>query len=68
MFNHVFKWSFSDGKLSQENNVVAWERTSDLGAYRPHTTFCPIAPYGVSQAFSCNKSNTTVVVVLILVP
>ena len=68
MFNHICKRSFNDGTFGEENDVVTWERTSQLEAHRPHATLGTVAPYVVSQAFSCNKSNTTVVVVLILVP
>ena len=68
MVNHVFELSLGNGTLCKEDNIVSGKRTAQLGAYRPHPSFSPVAPNYVSQAFSCNKSNTTVVAVLILVP
>ena len=57
----------NDVLSGHECHIVSGERTSDLATRFPHTTFCLIAPYGVSQFLSSNKSNTTFTVVLLLI-
>ena len=68
MIQHIRERSFGNRALCEENHVVTREGTSELGANRPHAPLSPVAPDGVSQTFSRNKSNTTGMVVLILVP
>lgn len=68
MFNHIFERRLCYGTLCEENDVVTRERSSQLDANSPHAPLRPVAPNGVSQTLSRNKSNTTGMVVLILVP
>ena len=47
-----------------KRDIVSWKRSSHRTACFPHTAFCPISPYGISEFFPRYKSNTTFSVVL----
>ena len=50
-----------------EHDIPTWERSAHLIANAPQTTLSSVAPYGTTELFPCNKSNTTLAVVLICV-
>lgn len=50
----------------KEYNIATGERTAQFPAKGAKAAFCAVAPHGVSQLLTRNKSNTTGLVVLIL--
>ncbi len=64
MRNHVGIYSLGCTFARYERNVVSGKRAANFTANFTHTALRPIAPHRISELFTCNKSNTTIAVVL----
>jgi len=64
---HIVEGSVLYPLTCDEHDVPSWERSAHFMANAPQTTFSSVAPYGTTELFPCNKSNTTLEVVLICV-
>ena len=68
MTHHIVKRCVSNIAPREKNDIITRKRAAHHMANAPHSPLSSVTPYGVSQAFSGNKSNTTTKVVLFPVP
>lgn len=55
-----------DGVTGEKHYVVAFPWTSAIVDQGPHATFRPVAPNGISRFFARNKSNTTMIDIMVV--
>ncbi len=67
MKDHIAECAVVYAALRDEGDVISGKGASHLPAHFPHAPFRTVAPNCVSKLFPCYKSNTTNMVVLLVV-